>query len=286
MKKDFLRITFIYTVGIIITYCLIWYLLQIALPDANLNIFKIIFTALGLDIPSDSINTTGIGIKTISVAIIISVLSLGLIILNVYFGAIVTAHFIRPKIDLKTSSCGVLSTKWNVERPHILIRVSNFHIADLVNVRINIVLAVQETRNDGIKSEDFIAFLPISNFTPPHILVMEPKMPWSIAIPVNTQLSNSLTKDYHFNPGEPIESSFSKGKNLVRVKRTLEILIEGIDSKSFANFIIHRKIVIDEQSDNNYTLHLYRGAFKSLPLHIDSPNELEEVEIEEINNVQ
>jgi hypothetical protein len=280
MKKDFLKITSVYTVGIILTYSLIWFVLQLILPDSNLNFFNVIFTALGLNIPIDFIDNAGNGIKTISVVVIISILSLGLILLNVYFGAIVTAHFIRPKIDLKTSSFGVLSTKWNIEKAHILVRMSNFHDASLVNVRINIVLSVQETRNDGTKSEDFITFLPISNFTPPHILVMEPKMPWSIAIPTDTHLSNSLTKDYHFNPGEPIKNSFSKGKNLESVKRKIEILIEGIDSKSFANFIVHRKIEVDAQSENNYTLQLYRGVFKSLPLHIDSSKDLEEVEID------
>ncbi|NTU74175.1 hypothetical protein HGB07_08620 [Candidatus Roizmanbacteria bacterium] len=59
--------------GIVFTYFLIWSLLQIALPDANLNIFRIIFNALGLDIPSDSINNSGIGIKSISIAVIISI---------------------------------------------------------------------------------------------------------------------------------------------------------------------------------------------------------------------
>ncbi len=276
MNKDFLKITTLYTFGVIFFFYLIWSLLALALPEANLNLVRALSTSFGINLPEDMIVETGMGIKAVAVVMIIAILSIGLIVLNVFFSAIVTARFIHPRVALITSTRGVLSTKWNAEKPYVLVRMSNFHKADLVDVQLCVVLTVEETRKTENGNEQFLSYLPINEFTPPRILLMAPRMPWSIAVPGDILLGNSLVKDYHFKPGEPITKSFSAGKKLLSAKRTLQILIQGLDTRSHANFVIYRKIEIDEQDGENYTLHLHRGSFKSLPLHIQSALELEQ----------
>lgn len=100
-------------------------------------------------------------------------------------------------------------------------------------------------------------------------------MPWTIAVPADALLSNSLTKDYHFKPGEPIAHSFSAGKKIKNVERSLQILIRGTDTSSYSQFVIHRKISIDSQVGDAYAMHLHRGSFKSLPLRISDKGDLE-----------
>jgi hypothetical protein len=276
MNKDFFKITAVYTIGIIVAFTLIWALLDIVMPEANLNLVRALSTAFGINLPDDMMVGTQMGLKAAAVIVIISVLSIGLIVLNVYFGAIVTTHFIRPRVNLVTSTRGVLSTKWNAEKPYILMRLANFHHADLVNISINVVLTVQEIRSNGVKDEQFISYLPMQDFTPPRILVMSQNMPWTLAVCADASLSSSLTKNYAFKPGMPITKSFSPGKKISYVKRTLEVLIEGTDLKSYASFVIHKKLLVDEQEGDKYTLHLHAGSFKSLPLHIDSASDLEQ----------
>lgn len=272
LHKDFFKITALYTAGIVVVFYLIWTLLDLAIPEANLNFMRALSTAFGINLPEDMVVNTDMGLKAISAILIISILSIGLIVLNVFFGAVITARFIHPRVDVRTSSRGVLSIKWNATAPYMLVRLSNFHKADLADVKISLVVTIEEVRDNG---EAFMCYLPVQDYTPPRILVLAQRMPWSIAVHANTHLSNSLTKDYLFKPGEPILASFSKGKKIVSAKRTLEILIQGTDTQSYSPVVIHRKIPIDEQQGENYTLLLHRGAFKSLPLKISDPKDLE-----------
>lgn len=276
MNKEFIKLTGFYAGGVIVVLYLMWLLLGFALPEANLNVVHALSTVFGINLPDDISVSNGMGFRTIAVITIISLLSIFLIVLNVFFGAVVTTRFIRPRINLLTSSYGVLSTSWNNAAPYVLVRLSNFHKGDLADVTISVVLTVQETRETALGEEDFMATLPIELCTPQRILVMRPHMPWSIAVPADMLLSSSMTKDYVFKPGEPIAHSFSTGKKIKYVWRTLEILIQGIDTHTYSNFVVHKTIRIDEQREGEYTLHLHRGAFKSLPLHIFDPADLEE----------
>lgn len=275
-SKDFIKITGMYTVGVIVVFSMIWALLDIAIPEANLNVVRALSTAFGINLPEDLVVDTTMGIRAILVIGVISFLSIGLIVLNVFFGAIITARFIHPRVNLVTSTRGVLSTKWNAAMPYVLVRMSNFHKADLVDVQISVVLTVEEVRDTPSGPEQFLCYLPVENFTPPRILIMARQMPWSIAVPGDALLSNSLTKDYHFKPGEPITRSFSAGKTALAAKRSLQILIQGTDTQSYSLFVISRKIEIDEQVGGKYTLHLHRGSFKSLPLHITDARDIEQ----------
>lgn len=275
MKKDFVRIISLYTASIIAVLYLMWLLLGFALPEANLDIIRALSTAFGINLPDDIFVNTNMGLRAIAVISIISILSIGVIVLNVFFGAIITTYFIRPRVALLTSSFGVLSTTWNAEKPYVLTRLSNFHKHELADVQISAVLTVQETRETPQGDDVFMAFLPVEHFTPQKILVMRPRMPWSIAVPADMLLSSSMTKDYHFRPGEPVLHSFSKGKKIKNVRRTLEFLIQGIDTHSYSSFVIHRRIPVDEQDGDKYVLHLHRGAFKSLPLEIEDAADLE-----------
>jgi hypothetical protein len=277
-QKDFFKLTALYTVGIIAIFYLCWIFLKMALPEAQLNLVQTLSTAFGINLPdSMDLNAAETEGRMISVVLIIAALSIGLILLNVFFSAVITARFIRPKVKLLTSSRGVLSTTWNPATPYMLVRMSNFYVSDLVDVTINVVMTVEEVRQSGAATEQFICYLPVQDFTPQRILVMEQRTPWSLAVPADILLGNSLTKNYHFKPGKPILASFSAGKKIISVKRTLQVLIQGTDARSYSHFVIHRRIPIDEQDGTNYTLHLHKGSFKSLPLRIEDPNDLEQV---------
>lgn len=271
MNKDFLKATALFVFGLTTIFYLIWTVLS-SIPNAHLNPLS---AALGVDLPADFLGR-GFDFRTALILATLSVLAIGLVILNIYFGAVVTSHFIRPRVNLVTSTRGVLSSRWNAAMPYVLIRMSNFHKADLVDVNFSVALTVEEIRSNGAQTEPFICYLPLKDFTPSRILVMTKNMPWTLAIPGDVMLSNSATTDYHFTPGLPIRKSFSHGKTVFSVRRSLEILVQGVDSQSYSDFVIHRKILIDEQDGDKYKLHLHRGTFKSLPLQIRSAAELEQ----------
>lgn len=275
MNADFLKITAIYIGGIVFVFYLIWTLLGIALPDANLSLSTALAAAFNIELP-DNMDVDTMEYTALGIILIVSFLSIGLIVINSFFGAIITERLIHPRVNIVTSSRGVLSDKWNPDRPFVLVRMSNFFKNELVDIKISVVLHVEEIRNNGIKGEQFISYLPVHDYTPPHILTLKRRMPWSIAVPADIVLNSSLTKNYHFKPGEPITKSFSPGKEIVSVKRTLEFLIQGVDTGSHASFAIYRKILVDEQDGEKYTLHLHKGSFKSLPLEIQSADDLEQ----------
>lgn len=276
LQKDFFKITAFYTVGILITFYVCWTLLRAALPEAHLDLLTTLTTAFGVNLPNDMPLNMNTEARTAAVVFIIALLSIGLVVLNVFFGAIVTARFIRPRVNLITSSKGVLSTTWNRDLPYILIRMSNFYSADLVDVNINVALTVEETHTTNGEVDQFRTYFPVEEFTPQRILVMEQRMPWSIAVPAEMTLKNSKIFGYRFLPGKLITESIAQGKKPDSVKRSLQILIQGTDARSYSSFVIQKTVVIDEQQGANYTLHLHRGAFKSLPLRIDDPAAIEQ----------
>jgi hypothetical protein len=275
-QRDFFKITCLYSLGIIITFYMCWVLLETVVPEAKLDLLQTLTTAFGVNLPNDMPLTMNTEARRLSVVFIIAMLSLALVVMNVFFGAVVTARFIRPRVQLVTSERGVLSTTWNPDAPYILVRMANFYAADLVDVVLNIVLMVEETRLVNGQQEQFRSYMPVTEFSPQRVLVLEQRMPWSIAVQADAHLGNSLSKDYSFNPGKPITHSFSKGKTILSAKRTLQILLQGTDARSYSHFVIHRKIPVDSQDGDRYTLHLHRGAFKSLPLQIAGPQELEQ----------
>lgn len=275
LNKDFIKITTLYAFGVVGFFYLIWSLLRLAMPGASLDIVQALAGAFGINMPDNFSYDGSGGMQAIMVVGIIIVLSLGLVVLNVFFSALITARLIQPRVGLITSARGVLSTAWNAACPHVLVRLSNFHRADLIDVTLQVVLVVEEVRSNGVKNEQFRTYLPIPEFTPKSILFMEPRMPWTIAVPADAKLSNSLTTDYHFKPGEVVENSFSPGKKIDSLQRSLQILIRGTDTHSYASFVIHRKILIDSQEGDTYTLHLHQGSFKSLPLRISDKADLE-----------
>lgn len=273
MHRELLKLTALYAIGVVGVLYAMWALLAVALPEANLNVVKALANSFGIMLSDDIFDKAGTGFRAGSVIMIVFFMSVVLVILNVLFCALTTTLFIRPRVKLITSPFGVLSEAWNASMPYVLVRLSNFHGGVLTNVRLSVVLNVHETRDNG---EEFVSALPVDHFTPQRILVMQPKMPWTIAVPGDATLSSSLTRNYHFKPGEPILKSFSPAKKISRVERTLDILIEGSDSKSYSDFVIHRRVPVDTQDGEEYILHLHKGAFKSLPLHIDDPRLLEE----------
>jgi len=275
-QKDFFKITALYTAGILATFYVCWTALRLALPEAHLDLLQTLTTAFGINLPNNMPLDMSTEAKTAAVVSIITVLSIGLVVLNVFFGAVVTARFIRPRVNLVTSQRGVLSTSWNALSPYVLIRMSNFYVADLVDVTLSIALTVEETHIVNGQKDQFRTYFPVEEFTPKHILVMEQKMPWSIAVPADTVLSNSKTRAYAFQPGKPITESILPGQKPEHTKRSLQILIQGTDARSYSHFVIQKTVPIDEQQGADYTLYLHKGAFKSLPLRIEDAGELEQ----------
>ncbi|MDE1153979.1 MAG: hypothetical protein PW788_15720 [Micavibrio sp.] len=118
-QKDFFKITGLYTIGILITFYVCWSMLRMALPEAHLDLLTTLTTAFGVNLPNDMPLNMNTEARTAAVVFIIALLSIGLVVLNVFFGAIVTARFIRPRVNLVTSQRGVLSTTWNAANPYM-----------------------------------------------------------------------------------------------------------------------------------------------------------------------
>src|SRR5690606_22443408 len=120
-------------------------------------------------------------------------------------------------------------------------------------------------------------YFPVEQYTPRRILIMEQRMPWSIAVHAECILANSRAPRYPFRPGRPIVDSIAQeGMHPVHVKRTLQILIQGTDARTYSSFVVHQNILVDEQDGQNYILHLHKGSFKSLPLRIPNAEDIEE----------
>ncbi|MCC7037770.1 MAG: hypothetical protein IT560_10760, partial [Alphaproteobacteria bacterium] len=96
-QRDFFKITALYTVGIVVTLCACWLLLGLAMPDAKLDVLQTLTSVFGINLPNDMPLNLDTEARIASVVLIIAVMSIGLVILNVFFSAVITARFIRPR---------------------------------------------------------------------------------------------------------------------------------------------------------------------------------------------
>ncbi len=276
MQNRLFHIIGVYLISLMAILLAMWGLLEWALPhQEGQNLITAISTSIRMKIPDEVLESQhSVGLAVIQ----LTVLSIGLTVMNVYFTAFLTSHLITPRVRLLTSKRGVWTNHWDYINYHILIRMVNFQGRDLVNVEVSAVLIVEEIReNEGVE-EVFVCYLPIEEgLTPKKVLILNDRSPWSISIPAKMKLSNSLTKDYPFEVGEEVTQSFSHGKKLICCKRRIEILIKGMDSKAYSTFIMRRTIDVDEETrDQEYILHLHKGGFKSLPLRVEDENDIEQ----------
>jgi hypothetical protein len=273
-SKRKLKILSVYVIGVTAVFYLLWTLLDLFIPGVNVNMLNALSTAFGVQIPEEALKNP-MDATMIFFMFLLAILAVFLVYLHAYFESTITADIINPEVKLITSSRGVLSTTWNIEAPYVLVRLAHFHKTHLLDIQIKAVLTLIEKREKDGVVEDFLCYLPFPLVTPQNILVMKKNMPWSIAIPADTTLSNTLTSGYHFKVGEKFTHSFSLGKKMLACSRHLHIMITGIEPKSYAKFVQHREIAVDEMKDGQYILHLHRGSFKSLPIQIIDAADLE-----------
>lgn len=275
-KQNILKPLSWYVAGLLVVFVSIWLLLGVALPEFKLNLMKAMSTAFGLDLPDNLvIEQTP---TTMLVTMGVTFLAIMLLLIHVIFEAVVTERLINPSIDMVTSTRGALSSSWNPEQDFILIRMVSFHAAELLDVSVKAVLAVHEQfeLDDG-ELDDFITYFPVTRMTPENVLVLSPRTPWSIAIPAELEYSNSRCAKYRLNAGKSPVKSFRDGAKPVTVKRWFDILISGTEPRSYAKFVIHRRVEIDAQKrDGAYELALHKGDFKSLPLYVESKEDVEQ----------
>jgi len=258
---------------------IIWLLLWVAVPEIELNVLNAISTAFGLELPERLIKNYTVTTLFITVAVVL--VAVLLMLVNVVFEAVVTERLINPRIDILTSERGVLSDTWNSEKQHILIRLLNFHPDDVFDVHVQCVLAVyEEFRDKDGTLDDFIAYFPVKMLTPKTILIMPSKMPWTIAIPVEQPLENSMNPDYKFDLTSGKIQSFRpalhKNQSPVFIERTLELMITGVEPHSYAKFVKHKKISVDRLDQDGYQSFLHKGSFKSLPLKVSAKEDVEQ----------
>ena len=276
MQNRLFQIISVYLLSLGIILCAMWLVLEWALPEQEgRNLLTALSTSIRMKIPDEVLGSShSVGFAVLQ----LTVLSIALTVINVYFTAFLTSHLITPRVRLITSTRGVWTNRWDYINHHILVRMVNFQGRDLVNVEVEAVLIVEEVRENDGKEEVFVCYLPIGDvLTPRKVLILKDRSPWCISIPAKMELSNSLTKDYPFEVGKEVTQSFSHGKRLISCKRRIEILIKGVDSKAYSNFIMRRTIDVDEETrDKEYILHLHKGGFKSLPLQVDSEEDVEQ----------
>ncbi len=280
-NAPFFKTVGLYLVAMATILALMWLALNAFSPGAGTDLIRGVAAILNIDIPDSMVSSSA----TLRGAFFVSVLTLlgvMILIVHVVFEARVTEHLIVPKVNLVTSRRGAWSNSWAPGREHILVRLVNFQGGDLVDVDIACVVSVEEKNVGKDGDEDrFICYFPVpaEAVTPARALVLEDRAPWSISVPADVKLGNSLAQDYKLDLGKPIVDSFAKakGRKLVSCKRKLEILIKGMDVDSYAGFVVLRRIDLDEQSEGGiYTLHLHKGAFKSLPLRVSSAADVEQ----------
>lgn len=273
-KQNLMGPLIYYIAALFVIFFAIWALLWTAAPEIELNVLNAISTAFGLELPERLVKNYSITTLVITLSVVL--VAVLLMLVNVIFEAVVTERLINPKVDLITSERGVLSETWNKDRKHILIRLLNFHHVETLDIDVRCVLAVHEKfKTDDGGLDDFIAYFPVKELTPEGVLVMHPRMPWTIAIPVDQCIGNSINPNYSFNLEEDKVTSFREGQEPVFIERTLEIMITGIEPKSYARFVKHKKIIIDSLDENGYKLLLHKGSFQSLPLNVKNREDVE-----------
>ncbi len=274
-KQNLMQPLIFYVMALFAIFAILWLLLWLAVPEIELNVLNAISTAFGLELPEKLIKSYSMTSLVITMAVIL--VAVLLMLINVIFEAVVTERLINPKVDIITSERGVLSKTWNTERKHILIRLLNFHHIETLDMKVKCVLAVHERfkTKDG-ELDDFIAYFPVHELTPESVLVMRPRMPWSIAIPIDQPIGNSINPDYKFNIDGNSIQSFRKNQNPIFIERTLELMITGIEPKSYARFVKHKKILVDRLDSNGYKLILHKGDFHSLPLNVKNKADVEQ----------
>jgi hypothetical protein len=276
--KEIMKVFRNYVFIISTLFIFIWGLLSLVLPEMKAGLSNALATTIGFDIP-ETLTQNSIEGLALLVIIVVSSLSVLILLVNVLFEAKVTAIVLNPEIDIYTSKKGCLSDTWDNKKEHILVRMLNFHQNDIVDLSVKAVVTVHEEieRQDG-EREEFLCYfsIPAELIDPSEVLVLKSNIPWTIAIADDITLSNTLTSNYKMDLGEKITNAVLTGNKLISVKRELELLIKGTDPVTRSIFSINRTIKLDEQDiKGNYTLHLHRGRFKSLPMHVKTKKEVE-----------
>jgi len=256
--------------------CVIWILLSVALPESAENLQNVLFTTLALKVPKSLLSPHSEA-NFLIIAFFIIILTVCLIVVDIYFKAIVTAKLINPPIDLVTSSRGVLSVKWDAKKAYILVRLVNFNKSELVNVKVKAVVTVTETiKAEGGETSTFSCYFPVTDIDPSSVLILQSRMPWSIAVPANICLENSINHGYELNVGEKITQGILPDREIILTERKIEFLISGVEPNSSSFFAIHRSVDLDRQEDGKYELLLHEGTFKDLPMHVLNRDDVEE----------
>lgn len=269
----------IYVLALAVVSVVFWWILSFASPSTSENLQSIFFTNFDLRTPPEILmNQTSIGAVIVVLASI--VVSIAVLLANIYFEAVITAKIIRPKPDIRTSTQGVLSTSWDREgRPYILTRMINASKYELVNLRIDAVLTVEEISVDANGNESqFVSYFPVGMIDPVSVFILRSRTPWTISVVANQTLSNSIVAVYELHVGKPIKTSMFEGRKLKRCCRKVEFLITGNDTESSSMVTVHKEVVIDCQEAGKYTLMLHEGRYKNLSMHVDDLEDINRFE--------
>lgn len=272
------KTVFLYVGGIIAIFVFIWILLGLLLPKLDMSLLGALSNVFGLELPEHVLDGELTPLITLVMGGLIF-FSILLLIVHVLFEAFITAQLISPTLHILTSRCGVLSTAWTKGREHILVRLLNFEKTDLVDIKI---LAVITVREETISPDDeittFMAHFPVQELTPPYLLVLHPRMPWTIAIPTDQTLKHTVNPEYKLEFGKKLEKPARKGHRLVKSERKLEILVKGRDTRTSASFSSLHKIELDRQENGEYEMFLKRGKFCDLPMHVEHKQDIDCIE--------
>ncbi len=255
-----------------------WTLYSFARPDGASNIESTLFTSMGLKVPPELFgNELNIILLIVLGGTIF--LSIALLAINMFFSAVITAKMIKPRIEILTSHKGVLSTCWDKSKqPYILVRLINANKFDLISLKVRAVVTIEEHfKNDEGKDDKFIFYFPIDDefLDPTSIFILKSSAPWTIAVPANVKMYNSIVADYRLNIGKK-QKGVLPGYEPYFVERKMEFLIKGFEAMLSSIFTDHEEIYIDRQTGDDYELLLHDGTFKSLDVVVDDPNDIEQ----------
>lgn len=184
--------------------------------------------------------------------------SLGILILNMVFQAVLTAKLIRPAIKIKTSNSAVFNPSYGLKKsPHVLFRLINASPFDLYSVSLRAFLTVHDDRAEA-PEESMTYYFPIEQIDPADIPILKSFSPWIVAIPTDVVLKNSIIDNY-----EPV---LTQNEGSHRGKRELELLIEGYETEASSSFMRAIRISLETA---NMDAGLACGRFQSLPTRIE-----------------